>query len=95
MRARAHTAKKKLRNRQKPTYRRGLAVACWITDHYHPCSNLGVGISAEGCCIFDFISFGGHSAHSANNVHKSGRKTSIIIIIIIYINMHYAAQFIS
>ena len=22
---------------------RGLAVACWTTDHYHPCSNLGVG----------------------------------------------------
>ena len=20
---------------------RGLAVACWTTDHYHPCSNLG------------------------------------------------------
>ena len=31
---------------------RGLAVACWTTDHYHPCSNLGVGIS-EGCFIFD------------------------------------------
>jgi len=27
---------------------RGLTVACWITDRYHPCSNLGVGIS-EGC----------------------------------------------
>ena len=27
---------------------RGLAVACWTTDHYHPCSNLGMGIS-EGC----------------------------------------------
>ena len=34
---------------------RGLAVACWTTDHYHPCSNLGVGIS-EGCFIFDFSS---------------------------------------
>jgi len=33
---------------------RGLVVACW-TDHYHPCSNLGVGIS-EGCFIFDFAS---------------------------------------
>ena len=32
---------------------RGLAVACWTTDHYHPCSNLGVGIS-EGCFIFYF-----------------------------------------
>jgi len=31
----------------------GLAVACWIKDHYHPCSNPGVGIS-EGCFIFDF-----------------------------------------
>ena len=29
----------------------GLAVECWSTDHYHPCSNLGVGIS-EGCFIF-------------------------------------------
>jgi len=34
---------------------RGLAVACWTTDHYHPCSNLGVGIS-EGCFVFDFVS---------------------------------------
>ena len=32
---------------------RGLAVACWTTDHYHPCSNVGVGIS-EGYFIFDF-----------------------------------------
>ena len=28
-----------------------------------------------------FIIFGGRSAHLANHVHKSGRKTSIIIII--------------
>ena len=34
---------------------RGLAVACWITDRYHPCSNLDVGIS-EGCFILDFAS---------------------------------------
>ena len=34
---------------------RGLAVACWTTVHYHPCSDLGVGIS-EGCYIFDFAS---------------------------------------
>ncbi|KAK2148732.1 hypothetical protein LSH36_486g06051 [Paralvinella palmiformis] len=34
---------------------RGLAVACWTTDPYYPCSNLGVGIS-EGCFIFDFAS---------------------------------------
>ena len=34
---------------------RGLAVACWTTYHYHPSSNLGVGIS-EGCFIFDFAS---------------------------------------
>ena len=33
----------------------GLPVACGNTDHYHPCSNLGVGIS-EGCFIFDFAS---------------------------------------
>ena len=32
-----------------------LVVACWITDHCHSCSNLGVGIS-EGCLIFDFAS---------------------------------------
>ena len=30
---------------------RGLAVACWTTDHYHLCLNLGVGIS-EGRFIF-------------------------------------------
>ena len=34
---------------------RDLAVACWTTDHYHLCSNLGLGIS-EGCSIFDFAS---------------------------------------
>ena len=34
---------------------RGLTVACWIIDHYQPCSNLGVGIS-DGCFIFDFDS---------------------------------------
>ena len=34
---------------------RGLAVACWITDHYLPHSNLGVGIPV-GCFIFDFAS---------------------------------------
>jgi len=34
---------------------RGLAVACWNTDHYHTCSNRGVGIS-EGWFIFDFAS---------------------------------------
>ena len=33
----------------------GLTVACCTTDHYHPCSNLGVGLS-EGCFIFDFDS---------------------------------------
>ena len=32
-----------------------LAVACWITGQYHPCSNLGVGKS-EGCFVFDFAS---------------------------------------
>ena len=31
---------------------RGLAVACWTTEHNHPRSNLGVGIP-EGCFIFD------------------------------------------
>jgi len=34
---------------------RGLAVACWTTAHYHPSSNLGVGIF-EGCFIFNFAS---------------------------------------
>ena len=34
---------------------RGLAVACWTTDHYHPCSNPDVGIS-EGCFVFHFVS---------------------------------------
>jgi len=33
----------------------GLAVACWTTDHYHPRSNPGVGIS-EGCFVFHFVS---------------------------------------
>jgi hypothetical protein len=34
---------------------RGQAVARWTTDHYHPCSNPGVGIS-EGRFIFHFVS---------------------------------------
>ena len=34
---------------------RGLAEACLTIDHYHPCSNSGVGIS-EGCLIFHFVS---------------------------------------
>ena len=34
---------------------RGLAVACWTTDHYQQCSNLGVG-RPEGCFVFDFVS---------------------------------------
>ena len=34
---------------------RGLAVACWTTYHYHPCSNPGVGISG-GYFVFHFVS---------------------------------------
>jgi len=34
---------------------RGLAVACWTTDHYLLCSNLDVDIS-ESCLIFYFAS---------------------------------------
>ena len=34
---------------------RGPAVACWTTDHYHPCSNLGVAIS-KSCFVFVFAS---------------------------------------
>jgi len=58
---------------------RGLAVACWTTDHYHPCSNLGVGIS-EGCFVFDFASLPLEVAwhQLAYLVHKSGLKTPII-----------------
>ena len=52
----------------------GLAVACWTTDHHHVCLNPGVGIS-EG-----YFAFGGRSAHLPYLVHKSGSKTSIIII---------------
>jgi len=61
----------------------GLAAACRITAHYHPCSNLRVGIS-EGVFHLGlhFITFGGRLAHLAYPVHKSGRKTSIITIII-------------
>ena len=38
-----------------PVRLHGLAVVCWTTDHYHPCSNPSVGIS-EGCFVFHFIS---------------------------------------
>ena len=60
---------------------RGLAVVCWTTDHYHPCSNPGVGIS-EGCFVFHFVSLPLEVTRPINLMHKSGRKTSIIIIII-------------
>ena len=48
-------------------------VALLITDHYHLSSNLVVGMS-EGCFIFYFASI-----PFVYHVHKSGRKTSIII----------------
>ena len=53
---------------------RGLAVACWTTDHYHPCSNLGVGIS-EGCFVFHFdIYFNTHRNCCPSLSHlRSGR----------------------
>jgi len=54
--ARTHLGlNRKLYNVMKYLGLRGLAVACCTTDYYHPCSNLGVGIS-EGCFIFDFAS---------------------------------------
>ena len=31
----------------------GLAVARWTTDHYHPCSNLGVGICEKWSIRFN------------------------------------------
>ena len=40
-----------------------------------------------------FISFGGHSAHLAYHVPKSGRNTSIIIITIIIILLNCNVQF--
>jgi len=42
---------------------RGLAIVCQTTDHYHPCSNLGMGIS-EGCFMFDFASLPSEVTHS-------------------------------
>jgi len=37
-------------------------------------------VYGEGCFIFDFITIGGLLAHLAYHVHKSGHKTSIIIL---------------
>ena len=54
----------------------GLAIARRITDHYHPC------IWRLFHLWLRFITFGGRPAHLAYRVHKSGRKTSIITIII-------------
>ena len=45
-------------------------VECWTTDHYHLSTNIGVCIS-EGC----------RSDHLVYLVHKSGRKTLIVVII--------------
>jgi len=59
-----------------------------LTQHTH--THIGVppwysvGIS-EGCFMFDFITFGGRSAHLAYHAHKSVRKTTIVTIIIILI----------
>jgi len=55
----------------------GLAVACWTTDHNHLCSNLSVVIS-EGCFVLELASLP-LMAHLAYHVHKSGRKTPIVI----------------
>ena len=58
---------------------RGLAVAFWTTDHYHPCSNLGVGTS-EGCFIFDFAPLPLEVARPiCLPCAQTGRKRSIII----------------
>ena len=40
-------------------------ITCWTTDHYHPCSNPGVGIS-EGCFIFHFVSLHLEVAHQSH-----------------------------
>ena len=63
----------------------GLAVACWTTDHYHACSNPGVGIS-EGCFVFRFVSLSLEIARSiwptmCTNVavkHQSSSSSPII-----------------
>ena len=47
---------------------RSLTVTCWITDHYHPCSYLK-GVSSL--------------KHLAYYMHKSCRKTPIIIFLCI------------
>ena len=47
---------------------RGIAVACWTTDHYDACSNFGVGIS-EGCFIFNFASLPISLSCAQNNNH--------------------------
>ena len=73
---------------------RDLEVAGWITDYCHPYTNLGVGIS-EGCFTLRFITFGGHSAHLAYHVYKSCRKTSIIIIILSFLDYHLVKNYIT
>ena len=56
---------------------RDLVVACSATDHYHPCSNLGVGIYERVFHLWlRFITFGCHSAHLSYHVHKSSRNTN-------------------
>jgi len=58
----------------------GLAVACWMTDHYHPYLILSMGhIWRVFHLWLHFITFGGCSAHLAYHVDKSGRKTSFVI----------------
>jgi len=66
--------------------RRGLTVARWITDR-HTRVRISTWAYLNYWRLFHLwlrlISVGGHSAHLAYRVDKSGRKTSIIIIIII------------
>ena len=64
---------------------RGLAVACWTTDHYHPCSNTGVGIS-EGCFVsftsshYLWKSFGPLSLPCASIITANFRQTEHLTI---------------
>ena len=66
----------------------------WITDHYHLSLNLSVDI-ADFHLWPCFVTFGDRSPHLAYHMLKSGRKTSIIHIFMIWCSPLIPTQFCS
>jgi len=57
-------------------------VVCWITDHYQPCSNLGVDIS-EGCFIFDLTSLALEAIKGWPWDGGSHTNTVVVVVVVV------------